>query len=74
MERETAQWFGEIKDRINDMGKRLNDYVLSVDQSSKKTINNIAISVTDLEIAQIEQAQQITNHDIAIIELQQKEA
>lgn len=66
MDKQTIQRFSEIKDRINNVSKHINE-------ASQNNINNVAISVTDLEISQIEQAQQITDHDIAIIELQQKE-
>lgn len=58
---------GNIKDKINEQSVK----------SSNWTTESIATaeqSITDLEIAQIEQAQQLTDHDIAIIELQQKEA
>ena len=66
MDKQTIQRFSEIKDRINTVSKHIN-------KASQNNINDVEISVTDLEIAQIEQAQMLTDHDIAIIELQNKE-
>lgn len=64
---EIMQELATLSERIFKSEKKLNDFTEMVNQE-------VAISVTNLEISQIEQAQQITDHDIAIIELQQKEA
>ena len=56
---------GNIKDKINEQSVKNSNW-------TTESIATAGQSITDIEIAEIEQAQMLTDHDIAIIELQQK--
>lgn len=72
MEKDIIKQFGELKDRINELGVSHSNYIDTQHRSSTNDITSTAQMLTDIEIAEIEQAQMLTDHDIAIIELQQK--
>lgn len=64
-----------IEEEMKELYMKMYAYVNSMDFNAERLVDDYkknSLMLTDLEIQQIEDEQMLTDHDIAILELQQK--
>lgn len=64
-----------IEEEMKELYMKMYAYVNSMDFNAERLVEDYkqnSLMLTDIEIQQIEDEQMLTDHDIAILELQQK--